>query len=197
MGSGKTITIEGSKQVQDAVIDFDLVDKNLGAEPRNNALIKRERGNAFLVKFGLGTLPANAVMEKATLVLSVWDPSSQGRTECRIHPLRTPWKSDQVTWKAPTWANGASFDIAKDAMPSIKSAIVEPDQGADTADPPIAVQFDITPLVRDWLSGKQVNQGVAVVPTPNREVDEGFNTRFQIWASEAPKHGPKLILQLR
>ncbi|MGL4460969.1 MAG: hypothetical protein ACRC1K_02365, partial [Planctomycetia bacterium] len=53
---------------------------------------------------------------------------------------------------------------------------------------------DVTPLARDWLAKRRPNHGVALTPLVDRAVDDGNNTRFQIYASEdrAPARQPRL-----
>ena len=81
--SAGTIVLQGAQQVRDALIDFSTPAANQGAEPRGNALRRAERGNAFLVRFGLDQVqpPSGARLKRATLSFYVWDPSSRGNTK--------------------------------------------------------------------------------------------------------------------
>jgi hypothetical protein len=76
--------------------------------------------------------------------------------------------------------------------------IVPPDDGADTADPPLEYSIDVTKSVAAWLSGQAKNCGLAIVPIADRAVDDGQWTRFQLLASEYPdkQFTPKLAVRL-
>jgi hypothetical protein len=197
--------LQGRAAVRDALIDFEQPDRKLGAVPRDNALRKAAQSNAFLVRFDLKWLeaPAGATMTRATLSFYVWDPSSQGRTKVCAFPLKTAWDEATATWKQPaegkSWQGERGFDLARDAGSPSPPVIVEPDMGIDTVDPPLEYQVDVTAMVRDWLFGTRANLGCAVVPLPDRSIDDGHFTRFQIYASEHPRaeFTPKLTVRFR
>jgi hypothetical protein len=196
--------VRGRPAVADALIDPERPDAALGAEPRSNAISKRERSNAFLVRFDLGEPDPGlaARLESAELTVFAWDPSSQGRTRLEARPVLTPWAEPAAAWTRPaparTWKRGA-FDPGADLAPAVARAVVEPDAGADTADPPVPVRLDLTDLARDWLAGRRENLGVALVPVPDRSVDDGNFTRFQVYASESPnaEFTPTLTIRTR
>ena len=70
--------------------------------------------------------------------------------------------------------------------------------GSDTVDPPLEYRLDVTDMAHAWLDGTAANHGLAVVPVPDRAVDDGFHTRFQVYASEYQqvKYTPKLTVVL-
>jgi hypothetical protein len=202
--TGPSKVLQGRDGVRDALIDPKQPDKPLGAEPRGNAVSKGDESGAFLVGFDLDKLdlPKGAKVAKATLSFYVWDPSSQGNTKVCAFPLKTSWDEATATWKRPAdgkaWKSGAAFSLKDDAGAASAPVVVKPDMGSDTVDPPLEYRLDVTDMVRAWLDGTAPNHGLAVVPVPDRAVDEGYHTRFQMYASEYPqvKYTPKLTVAL-
>ncbi len=196
-----TIVLQGRDAVRDALTDFSVPDKAPGAEPRSNALRRADRGNAFLVRFDLaGVKPAAAHLRRATLSFYVWDPSSQGNTKVVAARLKAPWDEAAATWQRRTteqqWQTG-DFDPAADTADTAKGIVVKPEQGADTADPPLEYQLDVTQFAKAWLEGSASNEGLAILPIVDRPTDDGLFSRFQIYASEYHdrKVTPKLVLE--
>ena len=74
-----------------------------------------------------------------------------------------------------------------------------PTRADDTVDPPIEYQLDVTDLVRSWLDGGAPNHGLAIAPVIDPSVDEGVQTRFQVYGSEHSReqYTPKLTVQIR
>ncbi len=201
--SGRVAVLQGAEGVDDALIDPARPGEALGNVPRDNVLSKNTASSVFLVRFDLDRLglPESARVQKATVSLSVWDPSSQGRTKVVAVPLTTPWEETSATWRQPSagrrWKGGASFALDADAGSPGPPTVIEPDEGTDLADPPREYQIDVTDAVRGWLAGRLPNHGLAIVPVPDRSVDDGFFTRFQVYASESDraKATPKLTVQ--
>lgn len=197
--------LRGRDAVRDVLLDPSRPEEPLGAVPRDNAMFKRESSTALLVRFDLDRLdpPAGSEVASAELSLFVWDPSSQGRTRLVALPVVTAWDESAATWSRPApgrrWADGDAFRPGSDAGPPVGRAIVEPDRDADTADPPVEVRLDVTPAVRGWLSGRVPNHGLALVPVPDRTVDDGHHTRFQVYASESDRAEatPRLTVRFR
>jgi len=133
--------------------------------------------------------------------LFVWDPSSAGRTKVVAAPMVSAWQEETATWRHPggpsRWLGGDHFDPMHDAGPQGPPTIVPPDRGGDLADPPLEMQVDVTDAVRSWLDGATPNHGLVLLPIPDRTVDDGAHTRFQVFASEAQaaEFTPKLTLE--
>jgi hypothetical protein len=108
-----------------------------------------------------------------------------------------------VTWRRPaadkSWRGGEGFAFGADTGPAGPAVVVAPDQGSDTADPPIEYRLDVTDLVRSWLDGAAPNHGLAIAPVIDPSVDEGFLTRFQVYGSGhgRAQNTPKLTVQVR
>jgi hypothetical protein len=198
--------LQGGADVYDALIDFAEPARRFGDVAQDNALRRADQQcNALLVRFDLAklNLPAKTRVESATLSLYVWDPSSKGKTHVFVFPMKTAWDESTVTWKSPqegkSWQGGASFSPNADAGPRGPDVTVLPEDGADTASPPIEYQFDVTNLVRSWLDGSALNLGLAIAPVIDPSVDEGILSRFQVLSSEFTQvnYTPKLTLQVR
>jgi len=202
--TGPSKVLQGRDAVRDALIDPKQPDRKLGGEARSNAVSKGDESGAFLVRFDLDKLdlPKNAKAAKATLSFYVWDPSSQGNTKVCAFPLKTAWEEASATWDRPAdgkaWQGGKTFSLKDDAGAASSPVVVKPDMGSDTVDPPLEYRLDVTDMVRAWLDGAAANHGLAVVPVPDRAVDDGSHTRFQVYASEyqQAKYTPKLTVVL-
>ncbi|MEO6809939.1 MAG: DNRLRE domain-containing protein, partial [Isosphaeraceae bacterium] len=197
--------LQGRSAVRDALIDPGQADRALGLAPRGNAVRKGDTSSAFLVRFDLDALklPQGAKIARAALKFSVWDPSNQGQTKVRALGLKTPWTEAAATWRQAArgqpWKGGTAFTFGVDTDPDGPHVNVQPDQGGDTADPPVDYEIDVTPLVRAWLDGSRPNLGLAIAPVSDRSIDDGNSTRFQVYASEYPKveFTPKLTVEVQ
>ncbi len=202
--TGPIKVLQGREAVRDALIDPNRPDRKLGGEARSNPVSKGDESGAFLVRFDLDKLdlPKNARIARATLSFYVWDPSSQGDTKVCAFPLKTAWVEASATWERPAdgkaWRGGKTFSLKDDAGAASPPVVVKPDMGSDTVDPPLEYRLDVTDMARAWLDGATANHGLAVVPVPDRAVDEGFHTRFHMYASEyqQAKYTPKLTVVL-
>jgi hypothetical protein len=199
----RTYVLQGRSAVRDALIDFGEPDHCFGASARDNAVRHADQSNAFLVRYDLTKLdlPPNVRVAKAIASFYVWDPSSSGKTRVCSFPLNTEWDERSVTWREPaagrSWKGGQRFALGADAGQAGAGVVVEPEQGNDTADPPIEYQLDVTDLVRAWLVGEVPNYGLAIAPVVDRSVDEGLSARFQVYGSEhrQGQYTPKLTVQ--
>jgi hypothetical protein len=196
----RTVVLQGRAAVRDALIDFAEPERRFGDSARDNPVRRADQCNAFLVHFELPK--PGARVEKATLSVYVWDPSSAGKTKLCAFPLKTAWDEETVTWREPSsgksWRGGAAFAFGTDTGPPGLGVIVPPEQGSDTADPPIEYQLDVTDLVRSWLNDTTPNHGLAIAPVSDPSVDEGLLTRFQILGSEHKdaQFTPTLTMQM-
>lgn len=211
---GGDVIIQGKPYVRDVLLDSEKAATSLGSERRANPVKKGDSPSVFLIAFELDkfqeALRARTV-EKATFSFYVWDPANQGKTQVRVYPVLSAWQESAATWLqaspgAPwkgksTKAGGANgFELGVDTGPPAGMVIVRPDEpGTDTVDPPIEYQIDVTDLVRNWLEKKQENHGLALAGEATAAVDQGFQTRFQIYASEydRPQYSPKLHIYLK
>jgi hypothetical protein len=198
--------LQGTPIVRSALIDFSEPDRCFGAEAYANAIRRaEEHRSAFLVHFDLQELklgPKARVVE-ATVSFYVWDPSSSGKAKVCALPMKTAWDPNAVTWHSPalgkSWQGGKDFAFGTDTGAPGASVVVMPEEGSDTADPPIEYRLDVTDLVRAWVSGESPNDGLAIAPVIDPTVDEGLSSRFQVFgtAHGTTKYTPKLTVQTR
>src|SRR5262249_1254926 len=185
---------------------FGSADRKYGAEPKGNPLRRSDQCNAFLVRFDLASvgLSKEARLEKAVFSFYVWDPHNTSITKVCAFPLKTAWDEASVTWnqaaEGKPWAAGKSFAFNVDTGPPSPHVVVKPDApGTDTAEPPIEYQLEVRAIVQAWLDGSQPNHGLALAGVIDRAIDNGYHSRFQIYASEHPRpqYTPKLVIQLK
>jgi len=198
--------LQGGTAVKSALIDFSEPDRRFGGEAYANAVRRaEEQCSAFLVRFDLEklNLSPKARVAEATASFYVWDPSSSGNTKVCAFALKTEWDPATVSWREPAegkpWLGGADFKFGTDTGPAGPAVVVKPEDGSDTADPPIEYQLDVTDMVRAWLAKETPNHGLAIAPVIDPTVDEGLLTRFQIFGSQHgnAKYTPKLTVQTR
>ncbi len=200
----RTSVLQGREAVRDVLLDPERPDRPLGGQPRDNAIRKSQDVSPFLVRFDLDKLglPTGAEVVSAELSVFVWDPSSQGRTRLAALPMTTTWDESAATWNRPAagrrWTGGETFRVGADTSQAVGQTVVEPDSGSDIADPPVECRLDVTAAVRGWFDG-QPNHGLALVPIPDRSVDEGHFTRFQIYASDDDRaaYTPRLTVKFQ
>lgn len=196
--------IQGRPAVHDVVIDPEKPETNLGNVARDNRLYRNDKTSVLLVRFDLAGLktPPSSKVERATLHFWIWDPASQGRTRVSLFGLKVAWDEGSATWLAPDrrkhWQEiSKGFTLGRDTDMAASSVVVEPDQGSDTAEPPVEYHLDATDLVRTWLAHPARNLGAAIAPVIDRSVDDGQVTRFQVLTSEYRelKFTPKLTIE--
>ena len=129
-------------------------------------------------------MPRPVQVRKATLTFFVWDPHSRPAvTRVLIRSVKTHWNPD-ATWnratKQTSWKGNGPFSGELDLGQTGPSLVVQPDTVNDIVDPPVAYDADVTEIVRAWIEKGEANHGVAVVPTPDRAVDQGLQSRFQV-----------------
>ncbi len=197
--------LQGREVVRDAIIDPKLPDQPVGNEARDNRLRRTDASGALLVRFDLSKLrlPRNAKVRRAVVSFYVWDPSSRGNSKVCAFGVKSLWDEGSVTWRHPRkdgrWRGRNGFAFGIDTGQPSRHIVVPPDAGTDTVDPPLEYQIDVTRLVRDWLSGRMPNHGLAIAPVIDPAIDEGNWTRMQILASEAEQteYTPKLTIELQ
>ncbi len=198
----QSMIAQGRTHVRDALIDSALPTQRFGSVPKNNQVKRTNEATVFLVAFDLGKIngPPGSQLEKAHFTFHVWDPHDKARTKVGIHVVKTPWDEATVTWNqagdGKAWRNGKQFAPALDAAKLLGYVQVQPDTTRDIAEPPTAYNFDITEQLRSWMEGTEPNYGLALIPVADRAVDDGLQSRFQIYASEDPRSqcGPRLTM---
>jgi serine/threonine protein kinase len=201
----RSYVLQGGPGVRDALINFSEPSRRFGDVAQDNAIRRAQQCNAFLVRFDLAKLelPPEPRVEKATVSFFVWDPSSGGKTKVCAFPLKTAWDEATVCWREPaagkSWKGGDGFSFSADTGPPGPAVVVSPEQGSDTADPPLEYQLDVTDIVRSWLNHGAPNDGLAIAPVIDPSVDQGILSRFQVFGTEHDPglYTPRLTVQVR
>lgn len=201
---GQTITavVQGRPKVSDVVLDPMQPDVTLGSVTRDNRVRRGEVANPFLIRFDLTHMKpgANAKLSRATLSVYVWDPSNKYPVRVGLFPVTQSWDEATATWRQASagqpWRGDTTFSSRLHLGSVVDQMIANPDIQHDTVDPPAEYQWNVTQLVSSWLRG-QPNYGMAILPIPDRGVDDGNHVRFQVLASEyrEKRYTPKLTLE--
>ena len=202
--AGQTITavVQGRPKVWDVVLDPTQPDAMLGSVTRDNRVRRGEVANPLLVRFDLTRIKpgAYAKLSRATLSVYVWDPSNKYRVRVGLFPVTQSWDEATATWRQASagqpWRGDTTFSSRLHLGSVVDQMIANPDTQHDTVDPPAEYQWNVTQLVSSWLRG-QPNYGMAILPIPDRRVDDGNHVRFQVLASEyrEKRYTPKLTLE--
>jgi serine/threonine protein kinase len=199
----RVVELQGRSIVRDVLLDPLRPSEALGGEQRNNPLHKREtQCGAFLVRFDVGRLANSGNrVERADVAFWVWDTSGKVNTKVGAFAVRTPWEEMAATWQQPmkgkSWQGGKHFAFGIDTGPPAAYVLVSPGDGMEL-NPPLEYHIDATAVTQAWLDGA-VNNGLALAPVNDRTIDEGWQARFQVYASEHPRtaHTPKLTITLK
>lgn len=169
-----------------------------------NQVVRADRTSVFLIRFDLtgAGVTGRSRVSRAVLKFFVWDPHDKAQTRVDIQVIRTAWQEATATWRRPAagqrWQGSESFKPAADCLPTSASVTVRPDTEKDIAKPPVEYQVDVTSLYRLWFPGNHPNYGLALVPVADQKVDNGRQSRFQMYASEHEQvsYTPTLVLYL-
>ncbi len=115
--------------------------------------------DAFL-KFDLSTLPpgtTGATVAKATLI--VWADAELHKGAFDVYRVSTAWGEKTITYSTAP------------ALGTVDAAGVMAAAGAQF------VSVDLTQLVKDWLNGTEVNNGIALVPSPGSAISAAFDSK--------------------
>jgi Tfp pilus assembly protein PilX len=122
-----------------------------------------------LLEFDVTAIPAGAIVTSATLRLHNWDDgaSTAGALSVQAHRVTEPWTATWAGSKGANWYDrmkqgggalpwatlGGAFDAGWSASASFDSALA-----------PQWVEWELSPLVQEWVDGVSPNQGVLLVP---------------------------------
>ena len=175
VSGGHSVTLQGAALVSDARIDGWHKTTNYGADPD---LIVKHNVSA-LMRWDLQSIPANAKIKGACLVLTVQDPSVR---RFEAYEVARPWTATATTWKSAglgsAWARaGASHssDRGELAVASFQRS------SAGLFATPLS-----TELVQKWVSDAATNHGITIT---NPSAHDGIS----FTSSEAPV-GPALMV---
>jgi hypothetical protein len=132
-----------------------------------------------LVQFDLSAVPTGARIASATL--SLYHPDTlRGSGVVEVHRVTTAWPEgtgvntctgDGATWTSPWAAAGGDFD------PSVVSSLAKSAGDAPTWD-----SWDVTSVVRGWVSHAQPNDGLLLKLADERSSPCTTVTNCNYWA---------------
>ncbi|WP_107852715.1 DNRLRE domain-containing protein [Oceanimonas marisflavi] len=125
---------------------------------------------ATLLNFSLADLPADASLSSARLRLYAGSRTGNNNNwSLRIHSIKESWTESGATWVSRDgshpWGNGPGG--------SYEPIVVASQPVADTG----WYEFDITPLVQEWLDGVSPNHGVQLVTDAPKRNGLEFHAR--------------------
>lgn len=129
-----------------------------------------------LLRFNLSTLPANALVTKATLRLKLTDtdPYPLLFRKLDIHRVTSDWNSSTASWTAPWTKPGG--DYAADSITGSLVGFLN-----------LTYEWPLDALAAGWMDGTLPNYGVLLKPTNL--------SRVRFASFEAASDGPQLALE--
>lgn len=191
--------------LSDTLINTSGAGKKFGGEKRNLPLVQKNRfpDSIFLLKFDADRkkLSSGKKIFKVMFSFKIWDPDNNRDTIFKIVPVYTKWEEKSATWESAgdklKWLFPNGFTVGIDTAPlecAEATVIVRCNKNADTVKPGAEYKVDITNLVLQWQTKKFPNNGIALIPIHNEQINEGHNSRNQICAREHETDGPQIIV---
>jgi hypothetical protein len=133
--------------------------------------IFREPGNAqnTIIQFDLSTIPEGSTINSATLSLSansnLFPDGNLGGASMDVYRVTRTWTENEVTWNSAetgtAWTNPGGDYVGttgvRDASPYASNETTLPNNYGV-----LALEWDITSLVTEWLEGTSPNNGLLV-----------------------------------
>lgn len=138
-----------------------------------NIATKNEGNFVGLLRFDLGSVPAGAVIERATLRMYVYYAEGAGTLEQQVYAMLRPWSELQANWNRAAaddlWGAPGANDTTKDraATPAATTSVSNVSSW---------YEFDITDLANQWCANPASNYGVYIRATGSQPI-------VQHWAS--------------
>ncbi len=144
---------------------------------------------APLLRYDLSSLPAGAVIKRATFSLRPISRSNEDAIIAGVYALKRDWVEAEVNWQQA--ANGSPWQTpgaegVEDRETSAAATAVIEQTGQ-------WVSFYITGLVQRWQDGSLPNLGVVVKSAPGRRVGYAFTAADAPASWDAP-YRPELII---
>jgi len=133
-----------------------------------NLVVKNDNLYEGLLRFDLGSIPPGSTIQQAKLRLYPYYRSQAAPMEVRVHRVLRVWIDRQATWNNAAagfpWAVPGANDTLSDRAPD--AAAVQTVSTLNTW-----YEFDITALVRVWVSDAALNNGVVLLGGGSSSVD--------------------------
>jgi len=188
---GTTVTYQqnqlGYQGVDDTYLSSWQPETNYGNSV--SLLIRQGDVRSAVILFDGLNLPANAVIHEAKLQLYAADRSNSGNLTIDAYAVTKRWIETQTTW------NLARVGIPW-GLPGCN--LVGSDRGDVVLDSTVAntvdewFEWDITPIVQDWVSGQSPNRGVILKGTGMTSVEYLFASSEYWWAQGLT---PRLVVR--
>jgi hypothetical protein len=132
------------------------------AYPGTGELWVREDVRVGLIRFEVGSIPTQAVVTSAQLMLYEVSSTNGCWTDVSLFPVIRPWDPSTATWNLAS--TGKPWTVAG-------CNGVGTDRDGTGTDPPVRLDtslqwytFDVTAAVQDWVARSHVNAGLAIRP---------------------------------
>jgi len=154
---------------------------NYGAEW--SLYVRSNDYQAALLRFDVSSLPADAVIENASLSLYSYASSNTNLLVADVFGVARPWGVTEATWITATLATPWD-QPGCNAIGSDRSGDVTDVQGFDSFGH--WYTFTVTPLVQQWLDDAQSNFGLVVKGRPGDQVQYSFRSSDSPVTSQRP-----------
>jgi hypothetical protein len=181
-------TVVTLSPVADTDIDKDVPAFNFGAEP--DLYLSKGVEARPLLQFDTTGIAAGKTVTQATLRLYFQRLFTGSQTSTslalNVHATTKVWKELEATWRRRVsginWTTtGGDFRATATTTKTLPANTL----------PGVWLEFDVTPLVQEWVDGVTVNNGlILVLPTTSSE-ELIFNSR------EAAANRPELVVSYR
>ncbi len=157
--------------VADSFIEEENSDDNNGNEQFLYAKSDENDNKRSLLKFGLPSLPAEAIIVSANLYLNYWEHGTNDPVHRNywIYRITSDWTEDGVTWNKKDsingWTPGGEYTEINGSSISIPASYGW-------------VRFNITDMVSEWYSGTD-NYGVLIKDELEDASGWGYWTKFR------------------
>jgi hypothetical protein len=156
----------GAEESKDTYIYQWWPDANYGASKTLVVAHQSASIRHTLLQFALERIPSGSNVTSATLELYS-NTSSWGSTTLNVYRITSSWEEGEEIAKSGPGANWFKSDTSIDW--STPGGDYDPQSIASATTPggPGWVSWDITSLVKDWVSGQIPNHGLLLAPTVN------------------------------
>ena len=112
-----------------------------------------------LIKWDISEIPANAIVEAATVTFTVSDASSQSYV---LYELLRDWQEGEATWQQ--WSSGNAWQTAGALGAADQGNLVLGQLNASVSGPTsVPLNADGVAVVQDWVDGSATNYGFHLV----------------------------------
>ena len=155
-------------------------------------------GMRYISEFDISAIPEGSEITSAILTMTAGATSFNAthQYKAHLHRLTESWDESTVTYNSRNGADNWTIPGADFAEERASAIFTTP---GDTPSKRLAVDFDITDLVRDWHDGTHPNYGFILVPeTLKIDPSGSANNNYASWVHSEfgadPSLHPKLVI---